>query len=131
VVLLYQRLQRDLDEALDAMASRDHERSHFALLHAQEIVAELDTALDPDAWDGAAQLSQLYGYVLELLVDANLRKDPRPVRECIAVIAPVADAWAAAWAQVSTAPAIAGVLHDDRGREDPDPEGPRLLDVTG
>jgi flagellar protein FliS len=122
VVLLYQRLQRDLDDALDAMASRDHERSHFALLHAQEIVAELDTALDADLWDGAAQLSQLYCY---------LRKDPRPVKECISVIAPVADAWAAAWVEVSAAPPPPAAPPDAGSPDAPAAEGERLLDVTG
>ena len=130
-MLLYQRLLRDLDEALDAMDSRDHERSHFALLHAQEIVAELDAALDADLWDGAAQLSQLYSYLLELLVDANLRKDTRPVRDCIALVTPVAEAWTEAWVEVSAAPPPPAARPDAGGPDAPAAEGERLLDVTG
>jgi flagellar protein FliS len=93
LVLLYERLLRDLDDAVAAMEHRDYEGSHFTLVHAQEIVAELDAALDPGAWEGATGMSQIYSYLLDLLVAANLRKDPRLVQECISLAAPLAEAW--------------------------------------
>jgi flagellar protein FliS len=132
LVMLYQRLLRDFDDAVEAMERRDYERSHFALLHAQKIVAELDDALDSDLWKGAAGLSQLYGYLLDLLVAANLRKDPRLVKECIALVAPVSEAWADAWTEVSTTAAHPGPrAAASSPPTDDGPEGQRLLDVRG
>jgi flagellar protein FliS len=133
LVLLYERLLRDLDDAVAAMERRDYEGSHFTLVHAQEIVAELDAALDPGAWEGATGMSQIYSYLLDLLVAANVRKDPRLVRECISLAAPLAEAWAEAWTEVSTTAARPGLraAADPSHTADDDPGDQRLLDVTG
>jgi flagellar protein FliS len=132
LVLLYQRLLRDLDDAVAALERRDYEGSHFTLVHAQEIVAELDAALDPGAWEGATGMSQIYGYLLDLLVAANLRKDARLVRESISLVAPLAEAWAEAWTEVATTAAPPGLrAASPPPRTDDDPGGQRLLDVTG
>lgn len=109
VVMLYDRLLRDLDDANVAMRDKDIPGSHKALVHAQEIIAELDGALDHDRWPGAAGLADLYRYLLDRLVAANVSNDRRAVLECRLVLAPLRDTWAEAWEQTSTAPAPAGV----------------------
>jgi flagellar protein FliS len=101
-------------------------------VHAQEIVAELDAALDPGAWEGATGMSQIYSYLLDLLVAANVRKDARLVRECISLVAPLAEAWAEAWTEVSATSEQPGPrAAAPPRRTDDDPGGQRLLDVTG
>ncbi|QIM21936.1 flagellar protein FliS [Phycicoccus sp. HDW14] len=50
VVLLYNRLVKDLNLALVGLERRDIEGSHRALRHAQEIVAELSSSLDTSVW---------------------------------------------------------------------------------
>lgn len=105
VVLLYERLDRDLADAIEALGDRRLEAAHRALVHAQEILDALDLSLDRSAWDGAEALGDLYAFVTNLLVDANVRKDPAPVIASRRVIAPLVEAWAAAW---STTAASAG-----------------------
>jgi flagellar protein FliS len=103
VVQLYQRLERDFDEAEAAMAAGQIETAHRALLHAQDIVTALDLALDHQAWDGASDLSRLYRFVRARLVVANVLKDPAPLHACRTVIAPLSAAWRDSWSALAEA----------------------------
>lgn len=93
VVKLYERLLLDLHKAKQAMLSNDVEVAHRELVHAQDIVFELDMALDVDAWDGGPALRSIYQHLTSRLVEANVRKDVPIVDECIDVVAPLVDAW--------------------------------------
>ncbi len=139
LVMLYERLQRDLHTAIDAITAGDREASHRALLHAQEILAELDGALDRDVWDGADQLSAVYRFLMDRLVVANVRQDVASVRDCLRVVDPLVATWTDAWTAVSSAPRavpapapnaaapIGAVVHDELGIPRPTPS----LDVVG
>jgi len=96
LVMLYDRLHRDLVEAGDALGRGDWPAAHNRLVHAQDIVVELRAALDPDVWPAATQLRQLYGYVLDQLCAANIGKDPTKLATCLRVIEPLREAWHAA-----------------------------------
>ena len=93
VVMLYDGLVHDLQLAQQGVATGDVALVHTRLIRAQAIVTELQGSLDVSAWAGAADLSRLYTYVLELLVDANVRKDAEPVAQALAVVEPLQDAW--------------------------------------
>ena len=101
VVLLYQRLMRDLVEAEAAIERREIESSHHLLLHAQEIIDTLDLALDRDAWDGAEALGSLYTHLHDRLVIANVKKDAAIVAECRGMVEPLSDAWRDAWGSLA------------------------------
>jgi flagellar protein FliS len=103
VVQLYQRLERDIDEADAHLRDGAIEGAHLALMHAQEIVSALDLALDQRAWDGAADLSRLYRFVRDRLIAANVAKDPAPLAACRTVIAPLSSAWRDSWSSLAEA----------------------------
>lgn len=107
LVMLYERLQRDLQSAADAIRSGQRETAHHALLHAQEIVGELDTALDHDVWEGAGRLSDVYQYLITRMINANMAQDAAAVEDCLRVVTPLADMWSQAWTSVSTAKPVA------------------------
>jgi flagellar secretion chaperone FliS len=94
LLALYRRLERDLDEASDALAIRSLDAAHGALVHAQEIVQELAFALDTTAWPDATALRDLYGWLLDELVRANVAKDRAAVDSCRQVVAGLHSAWA-------------------------------------
>ena len=93
VVMLYDGLVQDLQLAQQGLARGDLALVHARLVRAQAIVVELQTSLDLDAWDGARSLHDLYTYVRELLVDANVRKAAEPITDALAVVEPLQDAW--------------------------------------
>ena len=97
VVLLYERLLRDLDDAEAGLAAADNERAHDALVHAQSIVEELAFAVRPEGWSGGASLLDLYHYVLDQLVEANVKKTPDGVAAARLVIERLHDAWREAY----------------------------------
>jgi flagellar secretion chaperone FliS len=100
LVRLYDRLLLDLDRAHEAQVAGQHLEATTQLVHAQAIVSELAGSLDVDAWDGAPRLLSIYTFVLAELVRANVERDPRKTLACRALVAPLAEAWREAAAQV-------------------------------
>jgi flagellar protein FliS len=96
VVMLYDRLVKDLYAAHAAIGAADIPAAHNALLHAQEIVAELTGSLDVERWEEARSLASLYEYLSHTLVRANLAKSRSYVTDCLEVVEPLRDAFATA-----------------------------------
>ena len=96
LIMLYDRLVRDLVTAEAALADRDLAKVSSELLHAQEIVLELRTSLDVSVWDGAAGLADLYTFLHKELVAANLAKDATRIAACREIVEPLRDAWMSA-----------------------------------
>lgn len=101
VVLLYERLLRDLDDAALAIGQDRPAVAHEALIHAQRIVEGLDMSLDRDAWSGGPALAAVYDYLHRELVAANVSKDRRRIAGCRGLVEPLADAWRTAWAAIA------------------------------
>ena len=96
LIMLYDRLLRDLVTAEQALGSGDLAKASAELLHAQQIIMELKTSLDVSAWGGAPGLLDLYTFLHAELVAANLAKDAGRVATCREIIQPLRDAWQAA-----------------------------------
>ncbi len=107
LVMLYDRLLRDLDDATAAIGDKDVSGAHEALSHAQDIVAELHSALDPDRWDGAEAMGDLYTWLAELLGRANMKKSAALVDEARSLVAPLRDTWAEAYRSLAANPSVA------------------------
>ena len=93
VVKLYERLVRDLEDAVSALTDSKIEPGHTALVHAQEIVHELNMSLNIDAWDGADRLRSIYTHLLSRLLEANRSKSAPIALECLELVRPLTDAW--------------------------------------
>jgi flagellar secretion chaperone FliS len=93
VTMLYDRLVRDLAAAESALAGGDLEGASNALIHAQEIIWELAAGLDTTQWSGGPALASLYQFMLEELLDANVKKDTAKVESVRSLVEPLRDAW--------------------------------------
>jgi flagellar protein FliS len=93
LVMLYDRLVRDLVQGEQGLRAGNRQQAANYILHAQEIVLELRTTLDVDAWSGAPGLANLYGWLLTELIGANVRADADRVAACRALVEPLRDAW--------------------------------------
>jgi flagellar protein FliS len=103
LVMLYERLVLDIARAEAALRTGDRELASGKLLHAQEIVLELRATLNMDAWDGAAGLAQIYGFLLGELIGSNVNADADRAASCRTLVEPLLDAWR----QAAAAPADA------------------------
>ena len=97
VVLMFERINLDLERAIVAIDARHVEAAHRALLNAQDIVFELQMALDLEVWPDGAELASIYDYLLGMLVDANLKKSAEMVRKCLDIVSPLTDSWGEAY----------------------------------
>jgi flagellar protein FliS len=93
VVMLYERLVRDLTQGEAAVREGDRDRANGLLTHAQDIVAELLSSLKPELWSGGPALAQLYAYLLKELIAANVQQDANRVAVCRTLVEPLRDAW--------------------------------------
>jgi flagellar protein FliS len=108
LVMLYDRLVVDLLQGEEALRTDDRDRAAERITHAQEIILELRTTLDLDAWSGAAGLAGLYGFLLTELIQANIRRDADKVASCRGIVEPLRDAWREAAALAAAKPAPVG-----------------------
>lgn len=96
VTMLFDRLCLDLEIAEQALHGCELATASDRLVHAQDIIIELQSSLDATAWAGAAQLAQLYAFVFRRMIDANVAKDPTVVAECRRIVEPLRETWHAA-----------------------------------
>ncbi|MEM9041889.1 MAG: flagellar export chaperone FliS [Actinomycetota bacterium] len=93
LVRCFDRLDVDLAGALESIATADHETTNRLLGHAQDLVGELATWLDVEAWEHAPALLSIYDYVLRVLAAANVHKDPGPVKEAQRILSEIGDSF--------------------------------------
>ncbi len=105
LVMLYDRLALDLERAQAALAEGDRQEASGQLQHAQEIVLELRSSLQVDAWEGGPRLAALYTWLISELVQANVKADRNRVASCLQVVEPLRDAWRHAATSLAAAPA--------------------------
>ncbi|PQZ96468.1 flagellar export chaperone FliS [Arthrobacter sp. MYb227] len=93
LIMLYDRLVLDLSRAEAAQHSADWATASENLVHAQEIIAELASSLNAEAWDGAHGLQGLYTYATQTLINANIRRDPVLTSHVKGLMEPLRQAW--------------------------------------
>lgn len=93
LVMLYDRLVLDLQRAVEALRAGEPSTAHEPLMHAQDIVLELNASLKVDVWAGAPGLASLYDYLHGELVTANLGKDLAVTQSCLSVASSLRDTW--------------------------------------
>jgi flagellar secretion chaperone FliS len=99
IVRLYDRLAQELELSKALIEEQDPFRANRSLQHAQKIVQVLRSSLDPDGFEGGHTLLALYNTLVELLIQANLRKDVAAIGIAQDIVAPLQRAWAEAVAR--------------------------------
>ncbi len=97
ILMLYDGALRFMGNAEEAFAERNMERISNLLVKIQAIFTELLTALDKEkGGEIATNLERLYLFFLEKLADANVRKDPEPMRQIRPLVEDLRNTWAEA-----------------------------------
>jgi flagellar protein FliS len=101
LVMLVDRLVRDVEQAIDALEQGRTQDSHQHFLHAQDIVAALQSSLKAELWDGAEALNSVYAWLLSQLVRANVEHSTTVAQHCLDLSRQVADTWRSAALEVA------------------------------
>lgn len=94
ILLLYQGAIRAMKQGIDLIEKKDFEGKGNALIKAQDIVMELNLALDMDiGGEISHSLRQLYVYIYKRLIDANMEMNVGYIEECIRLMENLLGAW--------------------------------------
>ena len=76
-----------------ALERGDKKRAHDELIRVQSIFAELMASLDINAGSFAVDLMNIYNFIRNKLIEANIKKDTKIIDEVMPVIEDVRDMW--------------------------------------
>lgn len=95
ILMLYDGSIRFMRKAVGKIDGNDIEAAHNYLIRARNIISELLVTLKPEkAGEIGANLRQLYIYMFNRLVQANLAKDKEGVEEVIKLMSTLREGWA-------------------------------------
>jgi len=101
IVLLYEKMMRDLEQAGDALVAGDSAFMVDRVSHSQQILTELLQALDPGQDESlAGNLASLYEFLIHQHHMFLADRDPARLEDCRRVITPLLEAWRKASATV-------------------------------
>jgi flagellar protein FliS len=101
IVMLYDGVLRFLSKAKLAIEEQQVEVAHSSICRVQDIILELDRALDTTN-DVATNLHDIYMYCYHRLVEANMQKNVQILAEISGHFELIRDAWRNAVTQVDT-----------------------------
>jgi len=93
IIMLYNGAIQRAEEAKRQLEKGKLQEAHNNLLRAQDIVAELRGSLNMNAGAVAENLSRIYEYFQHLLVTANIRKETKPIDECVTLLISMRNTW--------------------------------------
>lgn len=94
IVLLYEKIVSDLEEAREAIAARDTVLMNQRVNHSQRIICELNGALDHEiGGEISRNLESLYDYMFHEHLQLVIDKDAEHIDNCLKVLRPLLDSW--------------------------------------
>jgi flagellar protein FliS len=94
ILMLYEGALKNLRMAKSAIAEKKINDAHNCLMKTQAIIGELNNTLNMEAGGGVAEnLRKMYTYLLQRLLDANLKKDGNIVEEILGLLLTMKEAW--------------------------------------
>ena len=87
---LYEGLLKNIHIAINAIESKDYQTSNNALKKAQKIILYLLTTLDRK-YPISSNLASLYDFFNYQIIEANIRKDVKPLNDIIPMISDLRD----------------------------------------
>jgi len=94
VLAMFDGALRSIDQARVAIDESDVAMKCESIGKALAIVAELQTALNPQAGELTEHLEALYDYVLRKLTQGNMESDPTQLAEARSLLLVLRDGWA-------------------------------------
>ena len=96
IVLLYDGAIKFMKLAIKELEANNHQAKGQYINKAQDIINELNAVLDMDAGgEVAANLRKLYCFMNNRLSEANIKHDPKMIREVIELMEELNQSWKA------------------------------------
>lgn len=98
-LMLYEGAIKFMNIAKYSIENNCLEKTHSALIRAQDIILELNYSLDMN-YDISKEFRSLYEFILSKLIDANIEKDIVAIEESLIITNGMKDAWKEAIKQI-------------------------------
>ena len=92
VVLMYRGLEKYIKQGQINIKEGNYEKTNEILLKAQDIVSELMFSLDMEI-EMSGQLYALYDFLLNRLIEGNIKKDTSILQEVLGIVSGLREAW--------------------------------------
>src|SRR5215467_2452429 len=97
LLMLYDGVIDALKRATRHLAAGNMAEKGSCILQAHDIITQFVVSLDYDAGGELAHnLEALYRYMLDQILRANVKNDPRPLEEVISLLSTLKDGWESA-----------------------------------
>ena len=93
ILMLYQGAINALKKSIELLEKKDYQGKGECIIKAQDIIMELNLALDMSAGEIAQSLRSLYIYLYRRLIHANCEKDVGAIKEAIRIMSNLYEAW--------------------------------------
>ncbi|QGG47513.1 flagellar export chaperone FliS [Heliorestis convoluta] len=91
--LLYQSALTKLEKAMEAIDEKNYIEANTLLQKCNDILHRLGGGLNYEAGPLAEQLEDIYNYMAEKLIQANLKKNKADIEEVHRLLTTIAQAW--------------------------------------
>lgn len=92
VVLLYEHAILNINKAIIFIEDKNIAEAHNSIVKAENIILYLGDTLNM-AFPISEKLLSLYDYIYDLLVKANMKKNPEVLEEAIKMLAELKETW--------------------------------------
>lgn len=94
ISMLYDGALRFMNQSIANVQAQDIAATNLSLSRAQDIINELIACLNFEQGNEiATSLNNLYRYINDLLIQANIQKKVEPIQEAIVIVKDIRDAW--------------------------------------
>lgn len=102
IAMLYDGAIRYMNQSITNVEAQDIEATNLSLNRAQDIIIELIACLNFEQGNEiATSLNDLYRYIIDLLIKANITKTVKPIEEAINIVKELREAWLAIGKEVT------------------------------
>ncbi len=91
-LMLYDGAIKFINIAIMSIEKKDVEKTHINIVKTQRIIEEFRSTLN-FKYEVAKDFDNVYEYLLERLLAANLKKDPEILQECLEHLRTMRDTW--------------------------------------
>jgi|SRR5690554_862767 len=93
IIMMYDGAIRFINQAKKALAEKDFVLANKALQSAQDIINELNISLNPEAGEIAINLRNLYAFINQRLIEANVKKDGEILDGVLQILTTLRSSW--------------------------------------
>lgn len=91
-LMLYNGAIKFIGQSKIHIENKNIEKTNEAIVRAQSIIQELNVTLNMD-YEISKNLRMLYVFILEKLVDGNIKKEIAPLDEALEIVTSLRDTW--------------------------------------